>query len=61
VAASILNRIRLSGGSETQASQAPLGHTRTVCPLIVTLATPVPAEPKMKLESRAETTASGWG
>jgi hypothetical protein len=61
VVASIRNRIRLSGGSETQASQAPLGQTCTGCPLIVILASPVPAEPKMKLESRAATTASGDG
>jgi len=45
----------------TQASQAPLGQTRTGWPLIVSCAWPVPVDPKRKLESRASTTASGPG
>lgn len=61
VRASIWNRMRLSTGNGSQASQAPLGQTRTGWPLIQSLALPVPAEPKMKLESRSWMTASGAG
>src|SRR5215218_11269533 len=55
------NRMRLSSGSGTQASQAPLGQTRTGYELMVSVASPVPTEPRRKLESFALTTASGGG
>ncbi len=44
--------MRLSIGSATYASQAPLGQTRAGWPSIVTVASPLPAVPKRKLESR---------
>src|SRR5688572_21427394 len=55
------NRMRLSGGSGTQASQAPLGQTFTGYELIVSVASPVPTDPSRKLESFAPTTASDLG
>jgi hypothetical protein len=39
------NRATLSGGSATHAIHAPLGHTRTGAPSIVSVASPVPTEP----------------
>ena len=51
----------LSTGKATHPIQAPLGHTRTGAPLTVTAASPLPALPKMKLESRASTTSPGEG
>jgi hypothetical protein len=39
----------------TQASQAPLGARGTAWPFTVRVASPVPAEPKMKVESPALT------
>jgi hypothetical protein len=51
----------LSSGKATYASHAPLGHTRAGCPLTVTRASPEPAVPKRKLESRTCSTASGAG
>ena len=59
--ASKRKRMTLSAGSGIQASHAPLGHTRTGIPLIVSFASPVPIDPIRKLESRARTTASGAG
>ena len=53
--------MRLSSGRATYASQAPFGQTRAGCPSIVTAASPLPAVPKRKLESRTWSTASGGG
>ena len=61
VRATMSNCITLSGGKAIQPIHAPLGQTRTGAPLMVTIASPLPALPKMKLESRASTTSPGEG
>lgn len=56
-----VKRISESAGSGTHASQAPLGQTLTGAPLIVSVARPVPVDPKRNVESRAATTAPSAG
>jgi hypothetical protein len=55
--ASIRKRTTLSCASGTQASQAPLGQTRTGTPSTASRACPVPTVPSRKAESRPCTVA----
>src|SRR3954464_4957306 len=59
--AAILNCMTLSGGNGSHASQAPLGQTRTLDPLMVSWTSGPPTEPRRKLESRTLTRSSAAG